>query len=115
MDSKVPTVNKDMCSKTARRPKKENCDIFDKVQIGIFSYFVQYLIQHCFIRLPSDYTVSKEAGIEPETDATIFVFDADPGGKNSDPGWINSDPGKTFRFRNTENKQVNSRMMLLPG
>ncbi len=37
---------------------------------GIFSLFVQYNIQHCFICCPSDSTVPTDAGIEPRTVAT---------------------------------------------
>jgi hypothetical protein len=33
-------------------------------------FFVMYFIQHCFICLPSDSTVSEDAGIEPRTVAT---------------------------------------------
>jgi hypothetical protein len=37
---------------------------------GIFSLFVHYIIQHCFICRPSDSTVPTDAGIEPKTVAT---------------------------------------------
>jgi hypothetical protein len=30
-------------------------------------FFSKYFIQHCFICLPSDFTVSEDAGIEPRT------------------------------------------------
>ncbi len=37
-----------------------------------FSFFLN-VIQHCFICLPSDSTVSKDAGIEPKTFATLAL------------------------------------------
>ncbi len=37
---------------------------------GIFSFFLSYYIQHCFICRPSDSTVPTDAGIEPRTVAT---------------------------------------------
>ncbi len=45
------------------------------IAVFIFVYqlrgeFFQYFIQHCFICLPSDSTVSEDAGIEPRTVAT---------------------------------------------
>jgi len=35
--------------------------------------FCMYVIQHCFIRRPSDSTVSEDAGIEPRTVATLTL------------------------------------------
>ncbi len=32
-----------------------------------------YVIQHCFICRPSDFTVSEDAGIEPRTVATLAL------------------------------------------
>jgi hypothetical protein len=41
-----------------RSPKMETCTIFG---------FVMYVIKHCFICFPSDFTVSEDARIEPKT------------------------------------------------
>ncbi len=40
---------------------------------GFFVCFLMYVIQHCFICRPSDLTVSKDAGIEPRTVATLAL------------------------------------------
>ncbi len=37
---------------------------------GFLDFFCMYFIQHCFIRRPSDFTVSDDARIEPRTVAT---------------------------------------------
>jgi hypothetical protein len=42
---------------------------------GFFDFFKIYDIQHCFIRRPSDFTVSEDAGIEPRTVATLTLTD----------------------------------------
>ncbi len=42
--------------------------------LDFFIYFyVGYIIQHCFICRPSDFTVSEDAGIEPRTVTTLAL------------------------------------------
>jgi len=40
---------------------------------GFFVFFLMYVIQHCFICRPSDFTVSEDARIEPRTVATLAL------------------------------------------
>jgi hypothetical protein len=46
--------------------------IFFKTR-GFVWIFLTHFILHCFICLPSDYTVSEDAGIEPRTVATLAL------------------------------------------
>jgi hypothetical protein len=53
-----------------RQTAQTHCPMLIIKQGDVFGFFM-YFIQHCFICLPSDSTVSEDAGIEPRMAATM--------------------------------------------
>jgi hypothetical protein len=47
-------------------------------QLTLLDSLCTYIIQHCFIRRPSDSTVSEDAGIEPRTVASLALARSHP-------------------------------------
>ena len=52
-----------------RQHQIRNWSFLTILKKGDFLGFFQYFIQHCFFYRPTDFTVSKDAGIEPRTSA----------------------------------------------
>ena len=70
-----PSKAKSIGNVLTKRQNAANCSSPRNLKGGFFGFFFffMYDTQHCFICLPSDTTVSEDAGIEPRTVATTAL------------------------------------------